>query len=410
MRGRHRPRALAAALTAALGVAALASAPQALAQTVGAIEGRVVDGTTDGPLEGIEVSLQLFSQQGDLGVLTTTSGRGGRFAFDELPDGVAGYQIAASYGGAEYRTVAQSFTPGQTRQETVTVYEPTTDPASVTVTDHIVWVDRISTGFAVQQDLSWSNSGNDAYIGEGDRVVSVPLPEGVENLQYLGTFLEIPGAVLDGAYVSDAPIVPGTTTATLRYEAPELSHLTVQIDFATDSFQLFVPQDMQARSPMLRLAGTISDQGLTYTVYQAQALAPGTTVEATLTQAPTGGGSSAIWILLAAVGLAVAVVLAAWLIGRRRSSKGRAPRDRGVRRPAVAVEPSRQIPVVEPTGNGQRAPSTDDDVDLIIDEIAALDISFEKGLLDEQKYKRLRVAAKDRLLEAERARAGRGRT
>jgi hypothetical protein len=48
-------------------------------------------------------------------------------------------------------------------------------------------------------------------------------------------------------------------------------------------------------------------------------------------------------------------------------------------------------------------------VDLIVDEIAALDLSFEKGLLDERTYKRLRVAAKDRLLEAERARTG-GRT
>jgi hypothetical protein len=48
-------------------------------------------------------------------------------------------------------------------------------------------------------------------------------------------------------------------------------------------------------------------------------------------------------------------------------------------------------------------------VDLIVDEIAALDLSFERGLLDERTYKRLRVAAKDRLLRAEGARAE-GRT
>jgi hypothetical protein len=46
-----------------------------------------------------------------------------------------------------------------------------------------------------------------------------------------------------------------------------------------------------------------------------------------------------------------------------------------------------------------------EDADLIVEEIAALDLSFERGLLDERAYKRLRVAAKDRLLRAEGARA-----
>jgi hypothetical protein len=50
-----------------------------------------------------------------------------------------------------------------------------------------------------------------------------------------------------------------------------------------------------------------------------------------------------------------------------------------------------------------------EDPDLIIEEIAALDLSFERGLIEERTYRRLRVAAKDRLLAAERARAGTGR-
>jgi hypothetical protein len=50
----------------------------------------------------------------------------------------------------------------------------------------------------------------------------------------------------------------------------------------------------------------------------------------------------------------------------------------------------------------------DDDVQLLIDEIAALDLSFEQGLLDERTYRRLRVAAKDRLLLARETPEGRG--
>ena len=62
-----------------------------------------------------------------------------------------------------------------------------------------------------------------------------------------------------------------------------------------------------------------------------------------------------------------------------------------------------------PPGNGQVAEPIEDP-DLIIEEIAALDLSFERGLLDERAYKRLRVAAKDRLLRAEGARARGGTT
>ena len=45
---------------------------------------------------------------------------------------------------------------------------------------------------------------------------------------------------------------------------------------------------------------------------------------------------------------------------------------------------------------------TREDMDLIIDEIAALDLSHDQGLLDEHTYRKLRVAAKDRFIEAQR--------
>jgi hypothetical protein len=50
----------------------------------------------------------------------------------------------------------------------------------------------------------------------------------------------------------------------------------------------------------------------------------------------------------------------------------------------------------------------DEEVQLLIDEIATLDLSFERNLIDERTYRRLRVAAKDRLLLAEEARAHSG--
>lgn len=411
-----RTSRLGRALAVALAVGALAAAPQALAQSTDQITGTVVNGTTGDPAGGVEVTLQLFSQQGDLGTLSDTADNKGRFTFGEPPEGVAGYQVIATYEGADYHTVAQAFTPGQTREETVTVFDPTTDAAAVTLADYIVWVDRTDAGVAVQHDMNWSNSGNTAYVGDGDSVVTVDLPPEAVNLQYLGTFLEVPGEIQGDTYVSNAPIVPGSSTATLRYEAPPLAEMTLPLPFETTSFQLFVPEDVEVTSQQLRLSGTITDQGLSYNVYAAQNIAADTEIDATLAQSAAGGSTNlAILILVGSFALVGVIVLVVWLVGRRRSPKAKARGAKARAPQRTARTKAKERPKVgatvaaEPSTNGQGAAASDEDVDLIVDEIAALDLSFEKGLLDERTYKRLRVAAKDRLLEAERARTG-GRT
>jgi hypothetical protein len=425
---RRASRVLRHALPALLAAAALATGPSAAAQTPGSIEGEVVSGTTEAPAPDLEVSVQLFSADADLGTTSTMTDAKGRFAFGELPNDVAGYQLSVRYEGAVYRSVAATFTPGQTVEQTLTVWEPTTDPTDVVLTDYIVWVDREGEGVGVQHDFAWSNGGDTAYVGEGGGgndggVVSVPLPTGATNLQYLGTFLENPGEVVGQTYVSDAPIVPGDSTATVRYNAPPLSSLTLTTPFPTTSVQLFVPQDVSVSATALRRAGTVQDevdgQTVTYQVYAAQDVAAGTTIEVSMSQAPeaTGASNTALWILLGVAGLALVVGLIAVAI-RRSRRPSRRPATRATSRPAKA-----RAHAVPPKGNGQRAsrgtiPRGDgrtpersgEDADLIVEEIAALDLSFERGLLDERTYKRLRVAAKDRLLRAEGSPATGGRS
>ncbi|HEU4354351.1 MAG TPA: hypothetical protein VFT27_02060, partial [Actinomycetota bacterium] len=335
-----------------------------------------------------------------------------------------GYQLSATYERAVYRSVAAAFTPGQTVEQELTVWEPTTDPAEVVLTDYIVWIDREGTGVGVQHDFAWTNGGDAAYVGGGgaDGVISVPLPEGATNFQYLGTFLENPGDVTGGTYVSEAPIVPGDSTATIRYNAPPISSLTLTTPFPTTSVQLFVPQDVSVTATALRQAGTVQDdvngQSVTYNVFAAQDVAAGTTIEVSMSQNAEASGSSnsATWILLGVAGLALIGGLVAVAIRRSRSTRSRRSSSRPAARPARA-----KAHAVPPKGNGQRQrrsatvggngrPSepSGEDADLIVEEIAALDLSFERGLLDERTYKRLRVAAKDRLLRAEGVRTGGG--
>jgi len=231
--------------------------------------------------------------------------------------------------------------------------------------------------------------------------VRIPLPEGASTLQFLGTFLENEGRVRDGAYVSDAPIVPGESSATIRYHAPPLDRLSLEVPFPTTVLQLFVPQDVQVRAAVLRLSGTVSDQGLTYRVYEARDLAAGTSIDVRLSQAAVSGGPrAALWALLGA--LALVILGAAVVVVRRRRAPAPARARARSRSHASAARPSRATA----SGNGGPAQPVLEDPDLIVEEIAALDLSFERGLIEERTYRRLRVAAKDRLLAAERARAG----
>lgn len=423
---RRASRVLRLALPTLVATAALAAGPSAVAQTPGSIEGRVVNGTTDAPAAEVEVTLQLFSADADLGTTSATTDARGRFAFDELAADVAGYQLSVRYEGAVYRSAAAAFTTGQTVEQTLTVWEPTTDPADVVLTDYIVWIDRDGSGVGVQHDFAWSNGGDTAYVGEGagdDGVVSVPLPTGATNLQYLGTFLENPGEVVGQTYVSGAPIVPGDSTATVRFSAPPLSSMTLTTPFPTTSVQLFVPQDVSVSATALRRAGTVQDevdgQTVTYQVYAAQDVAAGTTIEVSMSQGAgeSGTTNTALWILLGVAGVALVGGLAAVAI-RRSRRRSRRPTARSAARPAKAkahaVPPKangqRTTKVAAPRGNGRTAEPSGEDADLIVEEIAALDLSFERGLLDERTYKRLRVAAKDRLLRAEGAHATGGRS
>ncbi|GBC86097.1 hypothetical protein HRbin12_00079 [bacterium HR12] len=390
---------LRASLPTALLAVALAAGSSAAAQA-GTISGKVVNGTTGEPAAGVDVRARLFTAQTEPDPLEVTADERGRFAFESIPAGVVGYQLEVAYRGAVYRSVATGFDPASPAEQTLRIYEPTTDPSRVTLESYVVWVDREGGGVAVQHDLSWSNAGDEAYVGEDGVVVRIPLPEGATNLQFLGTFLENPGRTRDGAYVSDAPIVPGASSATLRYNAPPLDRLTLEVPFATTSLQLFVPQDVRVRAPALRLAGTVTDQGITYQVYEARDLAPGTALEVAMSQAAAPRGArTALWILLGALGV-VLLVGVALIVLRRDRARTPAPRSAG-RPPRAKARAS--APASAADGDGRAVEL--EDPDLIVEEIAALDLSFERGLIEERTYRRLRVAAKERLLRAEEARA-----
>jgi hypothetical protein len=141
----------------------------------------------------------------------------------------------------------------------------------------VVWV-TAGDAAAIQHTLEWNNGGDTAYIGDqtspdGSPIVTqVSLEPGAANPQFLGIYLDTPGQIRGSTYVNPAPLVPGTSSATLRYTVPNLTSLTLPVTLPTSSLQPYVPVDVTITEQLS--AGQITEK-VDYQVFTA-ALKSGT--------------------------------------------------------------------------------------------------------------------------------------
>ena len=418
-------------LVAVLAVGLLIVAPAALAAGEG-VAGSVVNGTTGEPVPDAEVTLRPFADQAELPSVTTTTGRSGGFAFADLDPTATAYVLSTVYAGVVYQSPVAPVSPGQPTRATLEVFETTSDPGDVRQTGWVVWVDLEGEGAAVQHDLEWSNVGEAAYLGSSTLpdgtpvVVQVPLATGATNFQFLGTFLETPGQVNAATFVHPQPIVPGTTQATIRYSVPSLAHLSLPVQMPTDSIQLYVSGEIEASVTGLTLQGQTTDRGITYRVYAGTNLGVGDTIDVALSAAPgaEGGGDATLALLIAGAAALLALGgLVLWRVLRRpraAATSGRpARRAPSKRQPSATRKPPerdtlrRKVAAASPSATGPNGgePSRrdpDDEINLLIDEIAALDLAYERGLMERRVYEGLREATKERLLQSHGVRAGGG--
>jgi len=415
MREERRARRIPILVAMLVGACALAWAPAALAAGEGAVTGTVVNGTTGEPVPDLEVTLHMLTQQTELGQATATTDADGAFSFAEPASGTEGYQVTATFDGVEYQSPGAPYTAGQPATTTLNVYDTTSDTADVALTSWVLWVDREGDGAAIQHTLEWNNGGDTAYIGtetapDGSPIVTqVPLEPGATDPQFLGLYLDTPGQIRGSTYVNPAPLVPGTSSATLRYSVPDVTELTLPITLPTTTLQLFVPVGVTVTSTELSSAGQVTDRGIDYQVFTAANLKAGDTVEATLEGVVSGGNSP--WVLVI-VGLVVAAAIVGGIVvwrTTRRTSPPKGGRTAQATKGGRATQHTAPVKATspEPAATTQASDAeVDEQFDLIIDEIAALDLAYEKGVLEKKSYETLRAAAKERLHRLRETQAG----
>jgi hypothetical protein len=383
-------------LTAAavLGAVSLGGAVGASGQTADAVTGTVVNGTTGDPVAGLTVTLELSEPAASVPApRTTRTDADGAFTFEDVTDDAErAYVVTAAFEGVDYRS--EPLEVPADGPVTLAVFDTTTSADDVVVRSWVVWVDR-ERGVAVQHDLQIENTGELTFVGFEDaaggssRVITVPLASGADDLQFLGRFTECCAELRgDTTLVHTTPLAPGTVTGTLRYTVPTLDRLELPVLLPTDNFSLLVPTGTRVESD-LQPAGETESRGTTYEILRATDLAAGELIVLGFPEMGPLTWSPVLLPIGIALGvLAIGLAVLAWRL-RRKTPESRAARP-STRKSAPAPQRADTV-VTEGNGGADRA-------ELLVEEIALLDLAFDRGLVARELYEPLRAERKADLL------------
>jgi hypothetical protein len=424
--GRQRVAWRGLTAAAALGALTLVGAADALGQGAGEVTGTVVNGTTGEPVVGLTVAVEPAEPTASTPAeRTAESGDDGTFTVEDVADAEGSYVVATAFEGVDYRS--EPFELPAAEPVTLEVFDTTTAADGVVVRSWVVWVDR-ERGVAVQHDLQVENTGKLTYLGTEDpaggssRVLRLPLAAGAEDLQFLGRFTEC-CAELRGetSLVHTTPLAPGTVTGTLRYTVPTLDGLVLPVDLPTDTFSLLVPVGTRVESD-LEPVGETESRGTTYQILRATDLAAGDRIVLGLPEMGPPSWSPVLLPVGVALGvLAIGLAVFAWRLRRNarlatdatpasvtaRTGKTRAGKTgagkTGGGKAGGGKAGAGKAGVGKAGAGGAGGPATNghqgpDPAELLVEEIALLDLAFDRGLVSRDLYEPLRAERKADLL------------
>ncbi|MAT95557.1 MAG: hypothetical protein CL608_00195 [Anaerolineaceae bacterium] len=232
----------------------------AVAQTTndGTITGTVRNGTTDKPApEGTEVILYAYnSSYTRTETMTTTLDADGRFQFsltDQPDDWV--YLASTTYQELSFSSNIASLTSGQPLDLSLTVYEPTSDPADVVIDQLRISLEVVGQEVQVQELYVMNNEGTAVFTGSGDSgTVQFNLPANAQAITFergmgpnSGFFPTSDVIQQDGRWVDTIALRPGPNSLTLRvtYQLPPADRLDLsrQLPYQTNNITVALPDD-----------------------------------------------------------------------------------------------------------------------------------------------------------------------
>jgi hypothetical protein len=354
--------------------------PSALAATKGRIVGRVLNATTGEPQPGVKVTLVGANEDGsDPMRRVAESDNRGRYAFEELETGPDRfYTLDARYAGGLFPGRAISL-PADTERSpalktTLRVWETTNVPDTILIRRDAIFAVPADEGIGIIESVTITNTSRLAYVGRGgpnsQASVGFALPNGAGNasVTILDSTYDVPEIVrTDFGFAATIAVPPGEMKLTFTYP---LSGSGGSFDLSRTALypildlSVFAADPLRIESNRLEPTGEEHVGGRNYRIWATdEDIAAGDPVQLNaIAEADTGP------LLLGAIAasLAVLIAVATWSLRRRRRFRARTP---------------------------EREPAPDH----LVDEIAALDLSYRAGEIGEEEWTRRRADLKRHL-------------
>jgi mono/diheme cytochrome c family protein len=361
----------------------------------GQVEGQVIN-TAGGEIPSdLTVTLYGFDQMQQTFSAQAQVEADGKFAFDEvaMPAGRA-FLASIEYDGVPYSSDVAVVDPDLTSLVLdIPYYETTTDTSLLSVDRlHVLFEYIEPETLRVVEMYVISNPGDRTVTAaeDGQPVISYALPDGATNLQFQDgvvgeRYVELPNGFGDLAVVRPGA---GQHQVIYSYDLPYQNKLDFDhpIDLPVNAVVVMLPEDgIKIKSEQLSDMGTRDVQGLSYRLYSSDLLRAGSNLDFYISGRPRTGGAhfslgSSTNLVIGLVAFGFTLILAGgWLYMRTRN---------GI--------PEQDL---EETDGYPAAAEYEQDVDMLLDAILALDDQYRAGELPEEAYTKRRAELKARIRE-----------
>ena len=370
----------AAAAVTILGGSLLVGSDAAAAPT-GTIEGRVLNESTGRPQPGVRLTLTSGTESGEGEIVGTVRSDGrGRYSFDDLPTGEDRfYALDARFDGGLFagRPIALPSDTSESPviESTLRVWDTTTEPGVMAISSDRMFVVQDGESVGVIESVTFVNTSTEAYIGRGSGMIgddasgasfAFALPRGATEFNPFDSSLDIPEIVqVDQGFAATIAIPPGEHKTTYSYRVPGGGgsfDLSRPVLYPTLELSIYAADPLEIRSNRLVGEEGIELEGKSYELWRTQE-----TIEAGDPLQALAVATGSVPLLPFALG-AVALVslggLAAVILRRR---------------PRAAT-----VPEV-------------DDRERLLEEVAVLDLAYEAGEIEKNRWDDERALLLDRI-------------
>jgi flagellar basal body-associated protein FliL len=381
----------------------------------GRIYGQLQDGTKrNAPVAGQSVTLQIAQDNSGRDLTTVKTDAQGNYSFDGLDTskGTA-YVLYTSYQGAQYFTDLIDLSSKPAQRVDLQVFEASPDTSNIAIVQANALVDKVDAKnglLTISENFFFENLGLTTYVGtlsangHKPNALRFALPPGARNLSLSAGFNGYHVIQVDPGFASDAAITPGTSQFAFSFQVPytgthyDLSYTAV---YPTVDFSLLVPLDYHATSGTLQSKGTRNVNQRSFQVLEAQKLVAGTQVHAELDGLPAAQNTPASaptsqntpWII-AIIVFMIVVIVVTWFIYLRMQRRRRAARRK---RPARKARETVKAPIQSGKPKTKTAAGEPQEQEQLLQELLALDKSYETGKIKKVEYTERRAKLKAQL-------------